>query len=188
MAAANTAPAFLEGQDLYLRALIESDCDGPYLAWFNDAEVCRFNGHHRFPYTRAAALSYINQVVSLPDQIVLAMIERQPNRHVGNVALLDLDYINRSAEFAIVIGERTCWGKGYGKQAAQLLFDHAFRTLDLHRVYCGTSAENVAMRKLADALGMREEGCRRDAIYKNGKHSDVIEFGVLKSEYLQRFS
>jgi ribosomal-protein-alanine N-acetyltransferase len=181
------SPVFLQGSGIYLRALTEADCDGPYLSWFNDAEVCRFNGHHRFPYTRAAALSYVNQVSGSPDDLVLAMVEADSNRHVGNVSLLGLDYVSRNAEFAIVIGERDCWNKGYGKQAARLLLDHGFLTLDLHRVYCGTAADNLAMRKMAVSLGMREEGCRREALYKRGQCIDIIDYGVLKQEYLQRF-
>jgi RimJ/RimL family protein N-acetyltransferase len=30
---------------------------------------------------------------------------------------------------------------------------------------------------------MKQEGKRRDAVYKNGQYIDMIEFGVLRREY-----
>ena len=31
---------------------------------------------------------------------------------------------------------------------------------------------------------MREEGLRREAIYKNGRYLDIVEYGVLRHEFL----
>jgi ribosomal-protein-alanine N-acetyltransferase len=39
------------------------------------------------------------------------------------------------------------------------------------------------MKKLAAALGMKEEGRRREAAFKHAKYIDIIEFGVLREEY-----
>jgi len=40
------------------------------------------------------------------------------------------------------------------------------------------------MKKLAIKLKMREEGLRREAIYKNGRYLDIVEYGVLRHEFL----
>lgn len=84
-------------------------------------------------------------------------------------------------------GDKTCWGKGYGKEAARLICEHGFQALNLHRISCGTLDNNTAMSKLAESLGMVEEGRRRQAAYKHGRYVDIIEYGVLKSEYVARF-
>jgi RimJ/RimL family protein N-acetyltransferase len=39
------------------------------------------------------------------------------------------------------------------------------------------------MIKLAAKLKMKEEGLRREAIYKNGQYQDIYEYGVLRTEY-----
>lgn len=176
-------PPFLTGARVYLRALTEADCDGPYVRWFNDPDVCRFNGHHRFPYTRQAAQAYVRSLAGSHDQLVLAIALRDEHRHIGNLALEQIDPIARSAEFAILMGETECWGKGYATEAARLLLDHGFGELNLYRVGCGTSEANVAMQRLAGALAMREEGRRRHAMFKGGAFLDIIEYGVLKPEY-----
>jgi [ribosomal protein S5]-alanine N-acetyltransferase len=174
---------FLRGQRVHLRALVEADADGPYPGWLNDDQVCRGNSHHVFPYTRAAALDYIRQAATRRDELILAITLAADGRHVGNIALQRIHPIYRSAELSIVLGDRDVWGQGVGKEACRLLCDHGFAALNLHRIGCGTFADNLAMQRLALALGMTEEGRRRQAAFKDGRWVDVIEYGVLRAEY-----
>lgn len=178
--------AFLQGKRLYLRSLVEADAEGPYTAWFNDEEVCRGNSHHVFPYTREAALAYIRQAVQSQSDLILAIVRREDDRHIGNIALQNIHPVYRSAEFSIILGERATWGKGYATEAAQLLYEHGFAALNLHRIACGTFSDNLAMQRLAASLGMREEGRRRQAAFKRGRYVDVIEYGILQEEYWVR--
>jgi [ribosomal protein S5]-alanine N-acetyltransferase len=176
-------PPFLSGKRLILRSLVDSDSRGPYVTWFNDAAVCRGNSHHVFPFTRETALQYIRQVAEARDALVLAVVLRDRNRHIGNIALQHIHPVYHSAEFAIILGDRRAWGRGYGHEAGRLLCDHGFSALNLHRIACATFEGNAAMRQLALSLGMKEEGRRRQAAFKQGRYVDVVEFGVLKVEY-----
>lgn len=178
--------AFLETPRLILRPLVPADVDGPYLKWLNDAEVCRYNSHQVFPYRREDALAYIEKMAQSTRDLVLALVLRAEARHIGNIALETIDWVNRTAEFAIVIGEVDCWGKGYAQEAASALLRHGFIALNLNRIHCGTPADHLPMRKLAEVLGMQQEGLRRQALYKGGRYLDVVEYGVLRVEYLAR--
>lgn len=171
---------FLMGERLYLRALCAEDATGDWAQWFNDPEVCRFNNHHRFPGGAAANLAYLDRLHASRDALALAIVWKDQQRHIGNIALQNIDWINRSAEFAIVLGDKAFWGLGVGREAGALLVRHGLEELNLHRIHCGTSADNQGMRKLALALGMREEGRRRQAIFKHGQYLDVIEFGLIR--------
>ena len=174
---------FLAGVRIYLRNLERSDAEGNYGYWLNDLEVCRFNAHHRFPYAKDDLTDYIEGLRGSHDRLVLAIIDREGDQHVGNISLQSIDPLERSAEFAIVIGEKSAWGKGFSKEAARLILNHGFAELNLHRIYCGTSAENLPMQKLALALGFVQEGRRREALYKNGCYRDVLEYGLLRQEW-----
>lgn len=176
---------FLLGKNVYLRALEEKDLDGNYVSWLNNAEVCRYNSHHVFPYTREAARSYIESALTSKMLLVLAIVSKKKDLHIGNVSLQNINHINQSAEFAILIGEKDCWGKGYSQEAASLIISHGFMELNLNRIYCGTTADNIAMQKLAERLGMKEEGRRRSAAFKSGKFVDVLEYGILRKEFLK---
>ena len=179
------AVPFLVGERIYLRSLTQEDCSGAYLHWFNDAQVCQFNGHHYFPYTVAEAKAYVAAVNESRRDLVVAIALRDDDRHIGNVALQNIDFISRCAEFAVVIGDKECWGQGFAREAGRLILDHGFLVLNLHRVYCGTTENNRAMRSLAEHLGMKEEGRRRQALFKSDRYLDIVEYGVLKNDYLQ---
>jgi RimJ/RimL family protein N-acetyltransferase len=59
------------------------------------------------------------------------------------------------------------------------MIKHGFKVLNLHRIHCGTASNNQGMQKLAEKLGMQKEGIRRDALFKNGKYFDVVEYGII---------
>jgi [ribosomal protein S5]-alanine N-acetyltransferase len=175
--------AFLKGKKLYLRQLQPEDIEGDYVQWFNDPEVCQFNSHHTFPYGKEKAADYINNVANSKTDLVLAIIANDKNKHIGNVSLQNINFLAQNAEFAIVIGDKNYWGKGYSKEASRLIIEHGFLELNLHRIYCGTSAENLPMQGLAKSLGMKKEGQRKDGIFKHGKFQDIFEYGILAKEY-----
>lgn len=156
-----------------------------YMGWLNDPEVCRFNGHHYFPYTKDAALKYIEYVVSSKNIIALALHLRGSLTHIGNVSIGDIDFLNRSASLNILLGSKQNWGKGYAVEALNALLMHAFLGLNLNRVYCGTLESNIGMQKVALRLGMQQEGIKRQAVYKNGSYHNMIEYSIIANEYLE---
>lgn len=179
---------FIVGKKIYLRPLMDVDVEGPYVSWFNDQEICQGNSHHVFPYTVESAQAYIHYANESKEQLILAIVSKEDNRHLGNIALQHIHPVYRSAEFSIVIGEKDAWGQGIGKEAGRLICDHGFQAMNLYRIACGTFENNVAMQRLARYLGMVQEGVRRHAAFKAGKYLDVIEYGVLKHEYEKRWS
>jgi [ribosomal protein S5]-alanine N-acetyltransferase len=177
------ATPFLAGEQVNLRPLSLAHLDGPYVGWLNDPEVCAHNSHHVFPYSAAEGRAYIESVSRDEHNMVLAIEDKESGKHIGNISLQKIDPVARSAEYAILVGDRDYWGKGVASEASRLLIAHGFSALNLHRIYCGTSSENVAMQKLAAKLGFTEEGRRREAHFKNGTYQDTIEYGVLESEW-----
>lgn len=181
------APSFLVGQRIALRALRPADVNGPYLHWLNDADVCQGNLHHVYPFSAEAAMAYVRSSGETQQHLILAITLRKDRRHIGNIALHNINAISRSADFGILIGDKKVWGKGFGREAGHLLFSHGFSSLNLHRIACGTFEDNAAMRSLALSLGMKEEGRRRQSVFKHGRYVDMIEYGVLSAEYETQF-
>jgi ribosomal-protein-alanine N-acetyltransferase len=174
---------FLEGPKIYLRHLQQEDLTNEYVQWLNDEEVCKGNSHAIFPNTHEKMVAYYASLQGSVAQVVLAIINKENDKHVGNVSLQSINWVSKNAEFAILLGDKNIWGKGYGEEAAKLIVEYGFSRLNLHRIYCGTMADNTSMIKLAEKLKMKQEGVRREAIFKTGTYKDVIEFGVLKNEY-----
>lgn len=178
-------PTFLDGDLIRLRPLRESDASGPYPGWLNSREATAGNSHGCYPYTMEAALSYIRGLQGRTDCVVLAIEEKQDERHVGNISLQSIHPVNRSAELAILLGEEDIRGRGLGTEACRLMIRHGFLRLNLHRIHCGTFSTNEGMIRVARKLGMTQEGIRREAAFKEGAYVDVIEFGLLRAEFRQ---
>ena len=169
-----------------------------YYSWFHDADVTRYNSHGLFPYTAAAREEFMRTIEQgSTSKIIWAIEVLNPEYdnwkksstlcnppegwiHIGNVSLQSINWINRSAELAIVLGQHR--GKGYGLQACQWVMEHAFEKLNLHRVWTGTASVNIAMRKICEKLVMTNEGVFRDGMFLDGKYTDIMTFARLSND------
>ena len=168
-----------------LRALTISDISGNYSNWFNDPEIVEHNSHGRFPMTKEKLETYVASIDLNTSLIVLAVIMRKTGVHIGNISLQKINWIDRNAEIAFILGEIDHQSKGVMMRAGKLLINHAFNQLNLHRVYCGTLDTNFGMKRLAIKLGMQEEGRRLEAVYKNGSYVDILEYGITKTKNIK---
>lgn len=169
-------------KQITIRPLTADDLTGDYLNWMNDPEVCRFTSHGRFPQSKQEIEAFARSLDSR-DNIVWAIITKSQNIHIGNVALQQIDLINRSAEIAIVIGNKSHWGKGIATEAYKLVINHAFNTLGLLRVWTGMAKTNNGMRTVARKLGMQQEGTFKNAVFLEGRYVNVVNYAILKEEW-----
>lgn len=162
-----------------LRPLSLNDLEGNYPNWFTDMNVCQFNSHGVFHKSIRQLKHYIESLDDDCSKIVWAIDELSSNKHIGNISLSAIDYINRSAEYAILMGEKQCWGKGYAKGASHFVLEHGFKKLNLNRIYCGTTENNLAMQALAESMGMTQEGRLKQSVFLEGQYRDVLLYGLI---------
>lgn len=116
-------------------------------------------------------------------QIRMAICRSTDGAHVGNVYLLDIDRVYRSASFGIFLGRAGDRGRGYGRDATLMMLRHAFDAEALHRVQLDVLATNERAIRLYRSCGFREEGVSREAAVKGGRRVDVLRMAVLRHEY-----
>lgn len=160
----------------------ERDMTEQYRSWFHDPEVTRWNSHGLFPLTTERMKAFRNAIEGDSTSMIVWAI-RVEWEHVGNCSIQSINWINRSAELAFVIGEKKVWGMGIGTVVGQMMLKHAFHCLNMNRVWTGTAENNVGMRRVAFKLGMQEEGRFRDAVFLNGAYNDVVMYSILQKEY-----
>ena len=169
-------------EEYFVRPLAEADVDGPYPGWFEDQEVCRYNSHGKFFKTHAYFQEFVG-ALNREDRMVWAVCHVNDG-HIGNVSLQQISFLNRTAEFAIILGDKRHWGRGVGLLVGRALLRHGFRKLNLERIHCGTAATNEGMQKLALAMGLTLEGIRRRHLFLDGSRVDVLEYGILRDEFV----
>ncbi len=166
----------------HVRSLRESDLAGPYPSWFEDQEVCKYNSHGKL-FRNAQWFRDFYDGLNREDQVVWAICHDEDG-HIGNVSLQSITAINRNAEYAILIGERKHWRRSAGLNASMALLRHGFKKLNLERIYCDTACGNLGMQRLALRMGMVEEGRRRKHLFLEGEWQDLVEYGVLRNEFM----
>src|SRR5207245_9090670 len=117
--------------------------------------------------------------------IIFGVYLKNDSRLIGLVGLKEINYINQSAEFYIIIGDRSIWGKGYGTEATKLMFRYGFMELNLNRIQTQDMEENVGGWRADEKAGFKYEGTLRQAILRFGKYNDVRVYSMLRSEYLE---
>ncbi|MFB6159047.1 MAG: GNAT family N-acetyltransferase [Candidatus Nanohalobium sp.] len=74
-------------------------------------------------------------------------------------------------------------GQGIGTTAGELIIDYAFNQLEVHRFEGNFLEDNHASRKLHEKLGFKHESTKRDFLYLNGEHKDLIVNSILREEW-----
>jgi RimJ/RimL family protein N-acetyltransferase len=111
---------------------------------------------------------------------ILLESERDP---IGLVSLTGIDPVHRRAEFHLLIGRRDLHGRGHGTDATMQMLRHAFRDLNLHRVFLSVLSSNAAAIRTYEKAGFTREGTAREAAYKRGRYEDLALFALLGQEF-----
>ncbi len=177
---------FLKGEIIYLSPLTKEDISADYINWLNDSEVCRDNSHATFPNTYSKTLSYLESVEGSKNEIVFAIRWIKNDIHIGNISVQNINWISRSAEIAIIIGNKKYWNKGVGSEAYRLVIEYSFQTLNLNRLSSGQTVSNRGMINVCEKSGMKKEGTQREALYKNGKYIDAVVYSILSKDFRKK--
>ena len=85
-----------------------------------------------------------------------------------------------------MIGDKTCWNKGYASESVLLVLNYAFRHINLLKMYVGVTAPSQASVKLLERNGYNTEAVFKDKLFVYGKYVDHIIMSLSQEEYLQR--
>lgn len=107
-------------------------------------------------------------------------------RLIGGCALFDFDHTAQVCQLGITIGDKSYWGKGYGREAAGLLVHYAFQYRNLHKVYLRVHGKNKRAIRAYQAVGFAEEGRLRDHVWSDGAYDDLVYMGILRAEWTAR--
>lgn len=169
----------LAGPIVFLRKLESTDLERCH-EWLNMPEIFIEMGVFA-PRTMQEQRAWFDSLTSSRQNLVFAICERASGRHVGNVSLFNLDWVNRNAGLTIFIADRADRGGGRGSEALSLLCEYAFHYLNLHKVYCKTG--NPLAGRIYERLGFVNEGVLREQHFHRGAYIDKQQYGLLVREF-----
>ncbi len=171
----------LVGKRVALRPVEEEDL-ALLVMWRNTPRIWD-SFFNKFPISLGSQREWYEQLRKNPARL-LFMIRLVPTGvPVGTIGLDHIDFMNRSAELGgVLIGEEANTGKGYAKEAMELMLDYCFMRLNLHRVYAHIYARNEPSAGLFRRGGFQCEGRLREARFDSGAYQDVLVMGILANE------
>src|SRR3954467_7096026 len=175
-------PEVLTGSKVILRRHGSANI-GAFLRWYADPEIARLARYQATPMRPEEIERFFAARVVGPDALAMAVHEKRTGRLIGSCAFSQLDGENGSALYHITIGESDVWGMGYGTEATQLMIDHAFGTLGLHRIALYVFEFNGRAIRAYTRFGFMIEGRSRESIWRDGRWWDELAMSVLESDW-----
>lgn len=152
------------------------------------ATTLRWRNSLRARYLNRGADSVEQQkiwIAARPKSELNFIIQLKSGDPVGMLSLVEIDLYNLRAETGrFLIGEEDeVKGIPVAVESMSLLYELAFDSMGLQRLYGTVAANNGLMVKWQKYLGMKEEGRLRSHYLMDGAYQDAICLGILKSEY-----
>lgn len=171
----------LRGETVTLRPFGEADAEA-FIAWLADAEVTRFL-KRRTPPSAAMEREWIDRVSRSETDIVWGV--ELDGRLVGATGIHRIDWPDRHGTTGTLIGDRSAWGRGAGREAMRLRTRYAFTETTLHKLCSSYLEGNAASARAQAAAGYLEVGRRREQHFRDGRWLDEILTEVLREDWLR---
>lgn len=150
------------------------------VGWFEDMETTRFLALRNPPSIEMEKEWIESTAKDLNSVIWVIEIE---DRAVGTTGIREIDWKNGSGTTGTLIGDRSVWGKGVGRETMQLRARYAFTQMPLRKLKSSYFAGNVASGRAQAAAGYREVGRFRADRFVDGQWVDEIITEVLREDW-----
>lgn len=165
---------------MYLRELKIKDAS-LMLSWMHDNSITYNMSTDFSKKTMDDAKSFIRNSHNTVDNIHLA-IASDTDEYMGTVSLKNINYIDHSAEFTIVV-RNDAMGKGYAWFGMKAILDKAFNELKLESVYWCVSRKNYRAIRFYDKHNFHETVDIPDGILKQYKNVNNLKwYSFLKGD------
>lgn len=174
----------IDGKKSYLTAINKTSIE-QLRKWRNDPEMRKYFREYKEISDYDQEKWFTERVTHNDKQVDFEIHSKPEEKLIGHCGLYYVNWINRTAELTIYVGDNDYKYKGYGTDALHVLMDYAFFTMNLNRVWCEVFSNNGAIH-VYRKIGFVDEGVLRQHHYDNGKFIDCNILGLLKSEWIAK--
>ena len=173
----------LQGEKIRLTAVSNDDVT-TIASWYEDTVFSRmFDATPARPRSKDYWLNWLKQQEKGTDNFLFAIRPIDGNTLLGYVQLEDFLWPHQNCWLSIGLGDKTNWGKGYGREAIELTLKFAFHELNLHRIQLTVFSYNERAIALYESFGFKREGVFREHLQRDGRRYDMYLFGLLRYEW-----
>ncbi len=171
----------LRGDNVLLRPMRPSDALRQR-RFFQDAELAELDSSSPQAYADIDVEAFI-QTRSAPDGEKEFFAIEVRGEYVGYAGLMNLKNSNHVFELGVVIGDRSHWNRGHGKEIVRLLMQYGFGQLDGEEIELTTHQKNERAIACFVACGFTVRQRIREATLFGGQRVDMIEMSITREKW-----
>lgn len=163
----------LVGENVYLRPIIKEDIAVLNL-WKNDENTYKYLGGGFMPISIDHQAKWMETLIDTTGSDKRYIICDKQNEPLGMIGLYSINWINRTSEVGMFIGNIGNRGKGYGKESYLLLEKFAKEYLNLRKLKWYAVSENSIPINMVIKLGYIKVGELVDERFIKGEYKNVV--------------
>jgi RimJ/RimL family protein N-acetyltransferase len=175
-------PKLWEGNNTVLRPFKKSNKER-VLVWRRDLDIVDAQLGCVFPVTTVMEERWFAIVMDgqANDRVTFAIYNKEDDTLIGFISLSEIDWIPGTAQYSITIGDRSYNGRGFGREATELILAYAFNTLNLRRIWLQVAGFNIRAIDLYEKMGFILEGTLKNHLYRPGELHDLLIMGLFRN-------
>lgn len=163
----------IKGEKVYLRPIDKSDLPHLY-KWRSDEETFMYLGGGFLPISIDQLNKWLDDMIDTTGNNKRFIICDNGSYPVGMIGLYDINWIHRTCEIGVYIGDKDARGKGYGKEACLLIEKYAKEYLNLRKIKLSVVSDNKSAINLWQSLGYKKIGEYVAERFIKGKYRNLV--------------
>ena len=150
------------------------------IEWRNSNKIFLYNTQY-FLLNLKMQMEWFNSLQNDSSRKMFMILHE--NVKIGICGLIDIDYKNKNANIAIIIGKTQLHTKGLGTMALSNLLNYGFKELGLHRIGADVIEYNKTSIRLFKKSKFKIEAIHRDVIWRNNRWWNMYSMSILKDDF-----
>lgn len=163
----------IKGDRIYLRPILKNDLK-LLNEWKNDEETFKNLGGGYLPISIDQQEKWLDSMIDITGENKRFIICENHNTPVGMVGLYGINWIHRTCEIGLYIGNKNERGKGYGNESYLLIERFAKEFLNLRKIKLNAVYENESAVSMWEKVGFKIIGKFEKERFIKGEYKDVV--------------
>jgi RimJ/RimL family protein N-acetyltransferase len=131
---------------------------------------------------QTVSAEYLKIAMQRGTHVLRIFTDDTDDKPIGVVGLSNLNPQFKTANIWIVLGDKSCAGRGYGSRATSMMLSLGFKELGLHAINTWIVEHNPSVR-VAARVKFKPMGRQRQCHYIDGRVYDRLWYDILASEH-----
>lgn len=150
------------------------------IEWRNSNKIFLYNTQY-FLLNLKMQMEWFNSLQNDSSRKMFMILHE--NVKIGICGLIDIDYKNKNANIAIIIGKTQLHTKGLGTMALSNLLNYGFKEIGLHRIGADVIEYNKTSIHLFEKSKFKIDAVQRDGIWRNNRWWNMYSMSILKDDF-----